>query len=122
MCADAQPPCTWKPLTLTNMTSSGFSARPSYANSAYGFSLRHQPLNPKTLKEPYPATCHCAVLGSQRGEMLSLPCPFGGFQQTRRPVACIVRSRGGAHPALQPQLARSAQSTPWYLSMSESSV
>ena len=38
--AEVQSVCIWNALTLTNKTSSGFSTRPSYANSAYGFNLQ----------------------------------------------------------------------------------
>ena len=38
--AEIQSVCTWKPFTLTNSTSRGLSSSPSYANSAYGFSLQ----------------------------------------------------------------------------------
>ncbi len=38
--ADIQSVCTWNALSLTNSTSRGFSSSPSYAYSAYGFSLQ----------------------------------------------------------------------------------
>jgi hypothetical protein len=37
--AAAQSTSSWKPLTLTNMVSSGLSDTPSYASSPQGFSL-----------------------------------------------------------------------------------
>lgn len=40
MVAEVQSVCSWNALTLTNNTSNGFSTRPSYAYSAYGFSLQ----------------------------------------------------------------------------------
>ncbi len=114
--ADMYPVCTWKSLTLIKTTSRGLTSSPSYAYSAYGFSL-----------QPSQARLHGTGRVWRLRPMHLDPTEHAHFGMhvnlsvTGCAIVCLdpARSAGEVlrgwshHPAVQFQLLWLRQSMPW---------